>query len=165
MITKIRKYADKHWRLPLDPDAVWPGHYGKSVHTTPSLIGAVFVGGVVGTALRYGLCELAPTSVGLPVGTLTVNIIGSFLIGLLIQSLSNRGPDHGVRRIYRLLLGVGLIGAFTTYSSFAVEVAQLVQRGNLTLAIGYILITLLGGLAFTALGIFIAGRIHRRISA
>lgn len=161
MIEKVRKYTDKYWRLPLDPDAVWPGHYGRSVHTTPSLIGVVFIGGFVGTAARYGICQLMPTGNILPVGTFAVNMVGSLLLGLLLQSLTNQGPDHGIRRIYRLLFGTGFIGAFTTYSSFAVEIAQRIQNGNLIVAAEYATITILGGLFLTTIGIFMAGRWRR----
>ncbi len=77
------------------------------------------VGGFAGTLSRYGLTELGASQ---PVVTLlTVNTVGAFLLGLLLGSLSRPGPRT---RAYRLLLGTGFLGGFTTYSAFSLTFAQ-----------------------------------------
>src|SRR5699024_11239433 len=72
------------------------------------------------TTLFRSLDRLTHTFLSdLPVGTFLANISGAFLLGLLVESLSRRGADHGRRRDLRLLLGTGLLGGYTTYSALA----------------------------------------------
>jgi CrcB protein len=80
----------------------------------------VFLGGGTGALLRWGLGRAVPGWAG----TLTINVLGCFLMGLLAGSLLARGPGEG----WRLLLGIGLLGGFTTFSAFSLDAVGLLQR-------------------------------------
>jgi CrcB protein len=82
------------------------------------LVGA---GGVVGALLRYVVYETLPTG-GYPLATLVVNVVGSFVLGVITFA----GAGEGVL----LFVGVGVCGAFTTYSTFAVDTVRLWEEGN-----------------------------------
>lgn len=93
----------------------------------------VAAGGAIGASARYGLAVIIE-SFGLrafPFATLTVNIIGSFLLGLLLVY----GQQHALSDATRLFLGVGLLGAFTTFSTFSVEVVTLATQGEMYKAV------------------------------
>lgn len=103
----------------------------------------IAVAGGIGTALRYGAGVAAARSFGgaLPYGTLFVNVIGSFALAVLAEALSGT-VLLGVEA--RLVLGVGLLGGFTTYSSFNLETLRLAQSGQLDKALLYAAATVLG---------------------
>jgi len=88
----------------------------------------------------------------LPIGVLTCNIVGSFLIGLLVSLPREQTPSW-----LPPLLIVGFLGGFTTFSSFGVESIKMLQSGAISLAAGYILVSVLGSLG----AIFIAFKIMR----
>ena len=122
---------------------------------------AVLAGGLLGTPARYGLGQALPGRSGSwPVGTLVVNLVGAFLLGLLLEGLARRGDDTGRRRLLRLGLGTGFLGAFTTYSALAVETDLLVRDGRPGLAAAYALISVLAGLALAAAGVAAAAARH-----
>lgn len=113
------------------------------------------LGGAVGTVLRraVGLLAARFIPVPLPVGTLTVNVLGSFALGLLFYAAAGRslgGTDA------RLILGTGVMGGFTTYSSFNLETLLMFQEGHVARAFAYVALTVLacfvGGAAGLALG-------------
>lgn len=97
---------------------------------------AVGVGGAVGAMLRHavGMATLRAFGPNFPWGTLTVNIVGGFLMGLLVAMLAARGGDQTLR----LLLGVGVLGGFTTFSAFSLDVVNMIGRGAHLTALGYI---------------------------
>jgi CrcB protein len=112
----------------------------------------VAVGGAIGSLLRYLVTVALAGSLGaaFPYGTLVVNLGGSFLLGVLAEAFGGAtilGVDA------RLVLGVGLLGGFTTYSSFNLELLRLVEEGMLARAALYLGTTLLGCLAAGALGL------------
>jgi CrcB protein len=112
--------------------------------------------GALGTVLRYalGLALAQKLGAAFPYGTLAVNVIGSFALGCVAGAFSGAtwlGTD------LRLVLGVGLLGGFTTYSSFNLELVRMLEHGELRKAAGYLLGTVLGCLAVGALGL-LAGR-------
>jgi len=110
----------------------------------------------VGTGARYLLSGwlLRLAGPGFPYGTLAVNVIGSFLLGLLMQvSLSTESFSPTLR----LTLTTGVMGGFTTYSTFNYETLQLVQEGSWLLGVANLGITVVSCLAAGLLGIF-AGR-------
>ncbi|GAB91267.1 fluoride efflux transporter CrcB [Gordonia rhizosphera] len=150
---------DEHAELPLDPDTP-----PLPLHLRPMALVWVFVGGMVGTGLRYGLEELWPTPDGTwPWATFAVNLTGAFLLGALLESLALSGTDDGWRQRIRLLAGTGMCGAFTTYSTFALEVSLLGRADAIGLGIAYALVTVVGGLIAAWLGIAVAGRALRRV--
>ncbi|WP_321339796.1 fluoride efflux transporter CrcB [Breoghania sp.] len=106
----------------------------------------VALGGGIGAAGRHlvGLLMMRLFGTGFPYGTLTVNILGSFMMGLLIATLSRMdGSSHGVR----LLVATGMLGGFTTFSSFSLDFATLWERGQMELAAGYAAITVIVSIA------------------
>ena len=110
----------------------------------------VATGGAVGSWARYVTGWLWTRAIGpvaasaFPWATLTVNVVGSFAMGLLAGWLARHG-SHGEG--WRLLLAVGLLGGFTTFSSFSLEFALLVERGTIGLAALYVGISLVAGFA------------------
>lgn len=113
------------------------------------------VGGAAGAMLRYGMGQLAELlfGKGFPYGTLSVNVLGSLLIGLCYVLLVERA---GVSEAWRLGLIVGVLGAFTTFSSFSLETLQLVDHSSLLLAFVNVLANVLLCLAACMLGLFMA---------
>jgi len=160
-------HADAHAALPLDPDAASTGaastgRGARPAHLQPRLLLVVFAGGVLGTPARYAVSLALPTGAGgWPTGTLVVNLLGALLLGALLEGLSRRGADGGRRRLLRLGLGTGFLGAFTTYSALAVESDLLVRAGRPGLAAAYALVTALAGLLLSAAGIQAAAAHHR----
>jgi CrcB protein len=145
--------------LPHDPDLeVDEGSDGApiAVHLTPTFIALVALGGAGGSLARHGVELLLGTSDGLPVGTLTVNLVGAFALGALLEGLVTRGSDAGHRRAARLLVGTGFLGGFTTFSALAVEADGLLRDGRIGLALGYVLTTVVVGLVASLAGILTA---------
>ena len=87
----------------------------------------VFLGGGLGAAARYGLgvASLRAFGSAWPYGTFTVNLIGGFLMGVLVAVLAHRGGADQAR--WQMLLGVGVLGGFTTFSAFSLEVARMIE--------------------------------------
>jgi CrcB protein len=108
----------------------------------------VMLGGAVGSALRYGISlGLNPNpAAGMPWGTLVTNLLGCVLIGWFSSLL------HDASEAVRLGVLVGILGGFTTFSSFGLEAIRLIQSGQMSVAIAYIAISNLGGLAGAYLG-------------
>ncbi len=105
----------------------------------------VMVGGAVGSGARYltGRAMTALLGTGYPFGTLAVNLVGGLLMGVLVGVLARNAAPEG----WRLLLGVGVLGGFTTFSSFSLDVVTMAERGAPGLALGYILVSVIGSIA------------------
>jgi CrcB protein len=113
----------------------------------------VFLGGGVGAALRHGVNLVAARLLGthFPFGTLTVNVVGSLVMGLMVAWFAFEGSPS---QHWRLFLTTGMLGGFTTFSTFSLDTALLYERGELGLAALYVvasvaagIIGLFGGLA------------------
>lgn len=112
----------------------------------------VMSGGAIGAAARFGLARAIPhAQAGWPWPTFIANVLGGLLMGLLAAYVLRSGA---VSENVRLFAGVGVLGGFTTFSAFSLEMAQMVERGELALAGGYALasvlvalLTLFAGLA------------------
>ena len=140
--------------LTTDPDTAVP----YRIHRDPRVLGTVLVGGALGTGARYGLGSAFPTPDGTwPWTIFTVNLLGAFALGLLLDALARSGVDEGWRRTVRVGVGTGVLGGFTTYSTFAVEVDQLVRGGHLALAAGYAVASVVLGTLAATLGAALAG--------
>ncbi len=121
----------------------------------------VLVGGAFGTAVRAALESAFPAQPGgWPWITFAINVSGSFLLGLLLETLSRRGPDAGLRRYLRLGVGTGVMGGYTTYSTFAVETVRLLGLGGAAtfLGIGYALGSVVLGLLAAFAGMWLGAR-------
>ncbi|MBU6167374.1 MAG: fluoride efflux transporter CrcB [Alphaproteobacteria bacterium] len=114
----------------------------------------VAVGGGLGTALRYGVDRWARAVMGpgFPFGTFAVNIIGGFLMGLLAGWLARLG-DAGAQ--LRLLLGVGVLGGFTTFSAFSLEVYTMITRAEVALAAAYAMSSVAGSVLAVLAGVWL----------
>ncbi|GJE27512.1 fluoride efflux transporter CrcB [Methylobacterium organophilum] len=106
----------------------------------------VFLGGGLGSAARYGVGVLALRLVGseYPWGTLTINVVGSFAMGVVAEYFALRS---GLSQPMRLFLTTGIIGGFTTFSTYALETALLQERGEMGAALTYALGSVVVGVA------------------
>lgn len=122
----------------------------------------VFLGGCVGTLIRASLGVLVPDSTtGVPLTTLTINLTGAFCLGWLLRTLALSGPDEGHRKMLRLGLGTGVLGGYTTFSTFDVQSLQL-MRGHLAYAVIYLAVSLIGGFLAAWAGTHLAIRTRPR---
>ena len=115
----------------------------------------VMLGGAAGSAFRYlvGRWTLVTLGPGLPFGTWAVNILGGLAMGLLVGGLS-RASTGG--EPLRLLLGVGLLGGFTTFSSFSLECVNMIVRGDIVLAAAYAVSSVAGSIVALYAGVMLA---------
>lgn len=116
----------------------------------------VFIGGGLGAVLRYIITTQAAARLSglFPWGTLIVNAVGSLLMGFIIGVLINRAYSLGESA--RLLLAVGFLGGFTTFSSFSMETVTLIKGDSLLLAVLNIGANTLSGLIAAWLGLYLA---------
>ena len=94
-----------------------------------------------------------PTRGGIPWATLSVNVIGSFVLGVVVTLVTERWPRD---RFLRPLVAVGFCGGFTTFSTFAVEIDQRVRHGHTGIALAYLAASLLAGIGAALAGITLA---------
>jgi CrcB protein len=120
----------------------------------------VATGGALGALARYQVGRLMMNLAGpdnaFPWGTLTVNIVGSLAMGALVGWLARGTTSDQAAESLRLLVGVGLLGGFTTFSAFSAELVTLVHRGQGMLALGYSATSLIAGMAAVVAGLMIA---------
>ncbi|MBC8129854.1 MAG: fluoride efflux transporter CrcB [Rhizobiaceae bacterium] len=115
----------------------------------------VAVGGALGSVCRHlvGIGSLKLFGPSFPVGTLAVNLVGSFAMGVFIELLARRFDGSAD---LRLLVATGVIGGFTTYSSFALDTAVLWERGEVFTAFIYVSLTLVAGIGALFAGLTLA---------
>ncbi len=115
----------------------------------------VCAGGAIGSGARYLVGSWAGQAwgTGFPWGTLAVNLVGSFLIGVIMVLGLETGAISTEMRVF---LAVGIMGGFTTYSSFNHETLALAQRGQWGLAASYVALTVLGGWVAGVAGLVLA---------
>lgn len=90
----------------------------------------VAMGGAFGASMRYLIVQISTNLLGkgFPFGTLVVNVLGSFLLGILYSFMQQ---DNGENAGLRALIGIGLLGAFTTFSTFSLDTVLLIQHGEI----------------------------------
>jgi fluoride exporter len=105
----------------------------------------VFLGGGIGAALRHSVNLAAARLLGtaFPFGTLTVNVVGSVVMGLMAAWFAFEG---GLSQHWRLFLTTGMLGGFTTFSTFSLDTAVLYERGELGLAALYVAVSVIAGI-------------------
>jgi CrcB protein len=118
----------------------------------------VALGGAVGSSARYlfGVQATRLLGVGWPYGTLGVNIVGGLLMGLLAGWLAQRGGLDQER--WRVLLGVGVLGGFTTFSAFSLETALMIERRDYAGAAGYVALSVVLSVAALFAGLLLSRR-------
>ncbi|MBO9398081.1 fluoride efflux transporter CrcB [Shimia sp. R9_2] len=116
----------------------------------------VAVGGAIGAALRYlvglGVVRLVGQGFwnGFPLAIITVNVIGSFLMGAFVVVVAQRGLTH-----YSPLVMTGLLGGFTTFSAFSLETVTLAERGDYGAAAIYVAVSVIGAVGALMLGMIL----------
>lgn len=120
-------------------------------------LAAIFAGGALGSVARAGLATLAvPDPARWPWPTFVVNIVGAFLLGYFTTRLLERLPLSSYRRP---LLGTGLCGGLTTFSTMQVETVRMIEHGHWVLATSYTLVSIVLGL----LAVYLATALVRRV--
>jgi fluoride exporter len=120
------------------------------MHMTHSIL-AISAGAALGAVLRWFLgLWLNSVFTLVPLGTLSANLIGGYLIGLALAVFA---ANPGLAPEFRLLIITGFLGGLTTFSTFSAEVTTLLQQGKLVWAMGAISLHVLGSLAMTMLGL------------
>lgn len=111
----------------------------------------VMTGGALGAGARYLFVRAVLAWAGdrFPVGTLGVNLLGGLLMGLLVGGLARTAASES----WRLFLGVGVLGGFTTFSAFSLDVVTLAERGQLAAAAGYLLASVIGSIVALIAGL------------
>ena len=118
---------------------------------------AVAIGGAIGALARWALGLAWPTPAGtFPWATFTINVVGCLLMGILVVVVTESRESHPILRPF---FGVGILGGFTTFSSFAVDGQQLIEGGHLATAAAYLLGTALAAVAAAAIGLTVTRRL------
>jgi CrcB protein len=149
--------------LPTDPDVDLHVATQRRESSRP-VLGAVALGGALGALARYGLATAWPhPPAGFPWATFVTNVSGCFLIGILMVLITEVWSAH---RLIRPFLGVGVLGGYTTFSTYTGEVQQLVAAGAARTGLLYLAGTVLAALAAVYAGVS-ATRLatHRRRAA
>ena len=122
---------------------------------SPRALALVAAGGAIGALGRYGLVKAFPVGPGpFPTTTFLINVVGAFVLAALLGTLQRRGtPDHWAR----LVVGVGVLGAFTTFSTMAVELAGLWRDGHEGTALLYATASLIVGIGAVFAGLRVVG--------
>lgn len=117
----------------------------------------VAAGGAAGATARYLVYVLAGQflGTGFPFGTLIVNIVGSFIMGVLVEGMALAWT---IGEQMRLFLAVGVLGAFTTFSTFSLDVGLLYERGRIALIALYVSVSVIGSIGALFLGMYLIRR-------
>lgn len=127
------------------------------IHT--AVVAAVAVGGALGALARWSVAEALPHDSGrFPWDTVVTNVTGCFLIGVLMVLVIERWPD---RRLVRPFFGTGILGGFTTFSTYAVDIRTLVIADRPATAAAYVVGTLVIGLLAVVAGLRLTERVIR----
>jgi CrcB protein len=141
---------------PVDPDSGVRvvSQRRELVRSHGAVLVVVGLGGGLGALARYGLSELLPRQPGgFPWGTFTVNVAGCFLIGILMVLISEVWSAH---RLVRPFLGTGVLGGFTTFSTYALEVRGLLRSGSAEVALAHLAGTLICSLLAVIAAVWLA---------
>lgn len=150
----------------VDPDVdVHVGTQRSEWRTRRWSLPAASVGGMVGAGLRFGVEQALPQQgTGWPIGTFLVNVSGCFLLAVLMASLHVAGREGS---LWRVFLGVGVLGGYTTFSTYAVQAADQIRSDEPMLAVTYLLVTVVAAGTAVLLGLVVgrrAGRARARSS-
>ncbi|QLY33079.1 fluoride efflux transporter CrcB [Nocardia huaxiensis] len=122
----------------------------KAGGSDAAVLAVIALGGGTGALARYGVSLWVPDSGGIAWSTLAVNVIGCFAIGVLMVCITEIWVAH---RLLRPFLGIGVLGGFTTFSTYAVDVRRLLESGRQLAALGYLGGTVAAALSAVVLGV------------
>lgn len=155
--------ADEGDLAPDRPLVSTPHGRALPVHRNVMVLVLIGAGGTVGTGLRAVIEEAFAAGPGeWPRATFAANVSGALVLGFLLEFLIRTGPDSGWRRRVRLTLGTGVLGGYTTYSTFAVEVTRLSTNPPHLLGAAYAAATVVLGVLGAAAGYLLAARVTHR---
>lgn len=137
----------EHHELPVDPDVPAPVRH---------VLAAVAAGGALGSAARWLVSETVPASGGFPWPTFLVNVCGALLIGVLMVVVTEVVTG---RPLLQPFVGVGLLGGWTTFSTYALEVRDLLAASEAALAAAYVGGSVAAGLLATWVGLVTTRRL------
>ena len=124
------------------------------------MVGVVALGGVIGSLLRYQAGLIWPTPVGaFPTTILLVNLLGCLVIGVFLTVVTEVWTPH---RLVRPFFGTGVLGGFTTFSTYSLDVVTLVRVGQSARAIEYLFATAIGAMLAVTLGVLTTRRLVAR---
>ncbi|MFF0468689.1 fluoride efflux transporter FluC [Micromonospora zamorensis] len=136
---------------------------GELITRPATILATIAAGGVLGALARAGLQHAAPhPPTGFPWATFGINVAGCLLIGVLMAVLGHLDGGHPLARPF---LGVGVLGGFTTFSAYAVDIQQALVAGAPGTALAYLAATVLGALVAVALGDAVTASLLRRRAA
>jgi len=121
-------------------------------HNRPVPLAAVALGGLLGSAARIGVAAVF-ASEGFPVAVLVVNLLGSFLLGLYVALRQRAVVRRGSPRFW----AIGVLGSFTTFATFSVDLIRLGTENGVISIAAYVVTSVLGGLSVALLGMRIGG--------
>jgi CrcB protein len=117
------------------------------------VLAVIALGGGLGSIARYGVGTFLPTLPGkFPWGTFTINVSGCFLIGVLMVLITEVASAH---RLIRPFVGVGVLGGFTTFSTYTAEIRGLLQPGTVVIAFGFLAGTLICAMLAVVAGVWL----------
>lgn len=138
----------------------WQRRGGPRARSRAGVLAAIAGGGALGGGVRYLVEQAAPAGTGaFPWATFAINVAGSFALALLLVFILEVWPPT---RYLRPFAAIGFIGAFTTFSTWMVETAELVSRGQPDVAAGYLAGSVLAGLAAVSLGLVLGRAVLTR---
>ncbi len=157
---RLAARAMRRYPEPIDPDLAPAGRAGRPTWQRPGILLAVAVGGVIGACARYEFSAAMPSRPGaFPTATFLINVTGSFVLGFLLTAMVERWRPN---EYLRPLIATGVIGAYTTWSTFMTDADNLIKDGHPAMAVGYLAASLAGGLAAVYAGTTLArGRLPR----
>lgn len=132
----------------------------EMIRIRPRHLALAALGGGLGAAVRFIIAQTTPIWETLSLGTVIVNVVGPFLLGLLLQTLAERRESRQMR-VIRLLTAVGFLGALTSYAQLAVDIVIVAERHHILLAVSYGTATLLAGAGAVWLGILTSKNWYR----
>jgi CrcB protein len=141
-----------------DVDLRVPAKRRELIRSHRAVVAVIALGGGLGALARYGLGQPWPAGT-FPWATFTVNTLGCFLIGVLMVLIGEVWPAH---RLVRPFLGVGVLGGFTTFSTYAAETRALLQPGTVAIAFAYLAGTLLAAMLAVIAGVWLTRATTRR---
>nr|WP_024126993.1 fluoride efflux transporter CrcB [Streptomyces sp. F8]AHE39714.1 CrcB protein [Streptomyces sp. F8] len=144
---------------PADPDVGLsvPAGRHEALRAQSPVVAVVAVGGAIGALARYAASLIWPTAVGgFPWTTLAVNAAGCAVIGVFMVVITDVWAAH---RLVRPFFGTGVLGGFTTFSTYAVDIQRLVAGGRAGAGLAYLGLTLLAALAAVWIAVWLARRV------